>query len=270
MRHTHTRTHGRRPFATSSHRSLADEPESSIFIEYDSTVRFDRPDCIPRLLILSKRLKSLAMFKMPGNISGRPRGHERPQPSGVASTPAAASTPVAVSAQTSGSAPVAAAQLRLLPLSSAIAAIATRGGEDDDVALTTFELPLRDRFSLQRITVPCRGDACSHNECFDLQSYDERNRGKRASLCPICSVELPRRHLHIDELVLRLLAVDDGDTATLTTDGFRLVAADAAADKVVDVCCAPHTHSPSPSHALSLSHSLFLSHWMAALPCISL
>ena len=132
----------------------------------------------------------------------------------------------------------AAKQVPLLSFDAAIAALASRG-QDDEIEAAQFELPLHDRYTLQRLQVPCRGNRCLHNECFELSSYASRNRNTSHPLCPICSIELPASELHIDELVLRLLVADDAGeaTVTLTPDGHWIVAvpADAPAN-FVDLC----------------------------------
>ena len=75
---------------------------------------------------------------------------------------------------------------------AALAALRERDKGDDMVA--SFGLRLVDRYSCQRITVPCRRDRCLHHECFDLNSYVAQNRGELLARCPVSiSTTMPPR-----------------------------------------------------------------------------
>jgi hypothetical protein len=68
------------PNVAAPHLSLAAEPESSIFIEYDTDDwALTSAGWPSRLVRLSKKLKSLSKFVGPGKITGRPQSaHEQP------------------------------------------------------------------------------------------------------------------------------------------------------------------------------------------------
>ena len=109
-------------------------------------------------------------------------------------------------------------RVRTLGFTAALAALRERDKGDDMV--TSFGLRLVDRYSCQRITVPCRGDRCLHHECFDLNSYVAQNRGELLARCPVCSQPTQAKELHLDELVVRLLSAEpDQEVVTIGADG---------------------------------------------------
>ena len=64
------------------------------------------------------------------------------------------------------------------------------GGDDDDVIHTTSTLlSVKDSVSWMVMTLPARGSACLHAQCFELMSFlqlHSRTSFKRWE-CPICS-----------------------------------------------------------------------------------
>ena len=129
--------------------------------------------------------------------------------------------------------------IKTLGFDDAVRALSSRGRDgDDDCRVASFELLLRDRYSLQRILTPCRGDTCEHDECFDLASYAALNARASEPLCPVCSRGLPPARVHVDEMVVRLLAAAPGAPAVeLARDGrWRAVGeADPSGAEAVDV-----------------------------------
>ena len=74
------------------------------------------------------------------------------------------------------------------------------------LASHAWTLELNDQHTQKHIRVPVRGDECEHNECFELAAYQQSNNYREVSLCPICAKPTSAASLHLDELVLRLVA----------------------------------------------------------------
>jgi hypothetical protein len=101
--------------------------------------------------------------------------------------------------------------VKLLPFAEAVKRLTDPVGTDDDFAIESEQVPLRDSMTLRRLEHPCRGDTCTHAECFELQSYvasfcESFKASQQAEpRCPVCSKLLPPESLHTDELFWRIL-----------------------------------------------------------------
>lgn len=66
----------------------------------------------------------------------------------------------------------------------------SHAGDDDDdlmVLTTEIEVSLRCPLSFERISIPAKGRACKHFQCFDLQAYLEFSRQQNVWCCPCCA-----------------------------------------------------------------------------------
>nr|XP_050034257.1 E3 SUMO-protein ligase PIAS2-like [Dermacentor andersoni] len=81
----------------------------------------------------------------------------------------------------------------------------------DDVAVTSFRVPLTCPLSRARMSVPCRGRACKHLECFDASNYLQINERRPAWTCPLCGQQAAFSSLVVDQLFVRIVAEAPGD-----------------------------------------------------------
>ena len=100
-------------------------------------------------------------------------------------------------------------RIPLLTFADSLEAIRQRTSDIID----SFELSLIDSYSMKRQKTPLRGFVCTHNDTFDLTTYNAHNYGKINFECPVCFEPTPTSALRHDELVLRLLsAMPNSDT----------------------------------------------------------
>ena len=99
------------------------------------------------------------------------------------------------------------ANVKVLTFNDALVALSSRGIDPNDEAegivqvIGAETLSLIDRVLLRRLRVPCRGDKCSHAECFDLEAYCHgmAQTGDADPRCPVfvlppCYVQLMEEH----------------------------------------------------------------------------
>eukprot|EP00039_Didymoeca_costata_P030814 m.31490 g.31490 ORF g.31490 m.31490 type:complete len:383 (+) comp8324_c0_seq1:312-1460(+) len=93
--------------------------------------------------------------------------------------------------------------LKVLRLQEAISQLEVRGS-CGGVILNSFDVALYDKLTHAALDIPCRGENCTHNECFNLDTYKLYNKDRYPHKCPLCPEELPSHKVYMDELFLRL------------------------------------------------------------------
>eukprot|EP00039_Didymoeca_costata_P024431 m.10249 g.10249 ORF g.10249 m.10249 type:complete len:564 (+) comp4232_c0_seq1:314-2005(+) len=77
--------------------------------------------------------------------------------------------------------------------------------QDSDVSVGKTFITLQCPLSQSRITTPCRGEDCSHLQCFDALFFLQMNLRKPSWVCPICNRKAHFDSLRIDELFAEIL-----------------------------------------------------------------
>jgi len=82
-------------------------------------------------------------------------------------------------------------------------------------------MSLKDPISTLRINTPCRSTLCSHNQCFDGESFLQLQEQAPTWTCPICNKIISFEALAVDEYVQEILdKVSKGtDQVTVEPDG---------------------------------------------------
>ncbi|KAF2733489.1 E3 SUMO-protein ligase PIAS1 [Polyplosphaeria fusca] len=76
---------------------------------------------------------------------------------------------------------------------------------DPDIVVDSINLSLKDPISTLRITVPCRSTICSHNQCFDAESFLQLQEQAPTWQCPICNKTVSFEGLAVDQYVQDIL-----------------------------------------------------------------
>ena len=76
-----------------------------------------------------------------------------------------------------------------------------RALDPDEIVATSQILSLKCPVSWSRLSLPCRGMACTHLQCFDASSYLRLQQQGPQWLCPICDKSVPFDQLAVDEYV---------------------------------------------------------------------
>src|SRR5690242_10495186 len=58
---------------------------------------------------------------------------------------------------------------------------------DPDIEVGSSVMSLKDPISTLRISIPCRSTICTHNQCFDAESFLQLQEQAPTWICPICS-----------------------------------------------------------------------------------
>ena len=85
-----------------------------------------------------------------------------------------------------------------IPAEAVVTEISNKAN-DPDVVATSQVLSLKCPLSYMRLSKPCRGSSCSHNQCFDAISYLQLQEQGPQWLCPICNKSVPFNQLAVDE-----------------------------------------------------------------------
>lgn len=76
---------------------------------------------------------------------------------------------------------------------------------DPDIEATSINMSLKDPISMLRMTIPCRSNVCTHNQCFDAFTFLDMQQQGPTWTCPICSKPVQYEGLSIDEYVQEIL-----------------------------------------------------------------
>ncbi|KAH6622013.1 E3 SUMO-protein ligase PIAS1 [Boeremia exigua] len=91
---------------------------------------------------------------------------------------------------------------------------------DPDIEVGSSVMSLKDPISTLRINIPCRAGVCTHNQCFDAESFLQLQEQAPTWICPICSKTVHFNGLAVDEYVKEILAqVRNADQVTISPTG---------------------------------------------------
>lgn len=91
---------------------------------------------------------------------------------------------------------------------------------DPDIEVGSSVMSLKDPISTLRITVPIRSTVCTHNQCFDAESFLQLQEQAPTWTCPICNKALTYEALAVDQYVEEILdKVRNADQVTIQPDG---------------------------------------------------
>lgn len=91
---------------------------------------------------------------------------------------------------------------------------------DPDIEVGSSVMSLKDPISTLRINIPCRSTVCTHNQCFDAESFLQLQEQAPTWICPICSKTVHFNGLAVDQYVEEILAkVKSADQVTISPTG---------------------------------------------------
>ncbi|KAF2715174.1 zf-MIZ-domain-containing protein [Pleomassaria siparia CBS 279.74] len=92
---------------------------------------------------------------------------------------------------------------------------------DPDIVVGSSIMSLKDPVSTLRISIPVRSTLCTHNQCFDAESFLQLQEQAPTWQCPICNKTISFDGLAVDEYFKEILdSVPKGtDQVTVEPDG---------------------------------------------------
>lgn len=91
---------------------------------------------------------------------------------------------------------------------------------DPDIEVGSSVMSLKDPISTLRISVPCRSTLCTHNQCFDAESFLQLQEQAPTWTCPICNKVISYEALAVDQYVEEILGnVRNADQVTIQPNG---------------------------------------------------
>ncbi|KAF1957550.1 hypothetical protein CC80DRAFT_46995 [Byssothecium circinans] len=92
---------------------------------------------------------------------------------------------------------------------------------DPDIVVESSVMSLKDPISTLKMTTPCRSTICTHNRCFDAESFLQLQEQAPTWQCPICNKAISYEALAVDEYVQEILqkVSRDTDQVTIEPDG---------------------------------------------------
>jgi E3 SUMO-protein ligase PIAS1 len=91
---------------------------------------------------------------------------------------------------------------------------------DPDIEVGSSVMSLKDPISTLRINVPCRSTVCTHNQCFDAESFLQLQEQAPTWTCPICNKVISYEALAVDQYVEEILGkVRNADQVTIQPNG---------------------------------------------------
>ncbi|KAJ4366889.1 E3 SUMO-protein ligase pli1 [Neocucurbitaria cava] len=76
---------------------------------------------------------------------------------------------------------------------------------DPDIEVGSSVMSLKDPISTLRINTPCRSTVCTHNQCFDAESFLQLQEQAPTWTCPICNKTISYEGLAVDQYVEEIL-----------------------------------------------------------------
>ncbi|KAF1939320.1 E3 SUMO-protein ligase PIAS1 [Clathrospora elynae] len=76
---------------------------------------------------------------------------------------------------------------------------------DPDIEVGSSVMSLKDPISTLRINTPCRSTVCTHNQCFDAESFLQLQEQAPTWTCPICNKIISYEGLAVDQYVEEIL-----------------------------------------------------------------
>lgn len=81
-------------------------------------------------------------------------------------------------------------------------------------------MSLKDPISTLRIVTPCRSTVCTHNQCFDAESFLQLQEQAPTWTCPICNKTISFEALAVDQYVQDILSkARNADQVTIQPNG---------------------------------------------------
>ncbi|USP78704.1 uncharacterized protein yc1106_05978 [Curvularia clavata] len=77
---------------------------------------------------------------------------------------------------------------------------------DPDIEVGSSVMSLKDPISTLRIVTPCRSTVCTHNQCFDADSFLQLQEQAPTWTCPICNKTVSFEALAVDQYVQDILS----------------------------------------------------------------
>jgi len=91
---------------------------------------------------------------------------------------------------------------------------------DPDIEVGSSVMSLKDPISTLRIVTPCRSTVCTHNQCFDADSFLQLQEQAPTWTCPICSKTISYEALAVDQYVEEILSkARNTDQVTIQPSG---------------------------------------------------
>jgi E3 SUMO-protein ligase PIAS1 len=108
-----------------------------------------------------------------------------------------------------------------------------KNANDPDIEVGRTAMSLKDPISTLKINTPCRSTVCSHNRCFDGESFLQLQEQAPTWTCPICNKTISFEALAVDEYVQDILqnVPKSTDQVTVEPDGQWHVEKEAPAAK---------------------------------------
>jgi E3 SUMO-protein ligase PIAS1 len=95
-----------------------------------------------------------------------------------------------------------------------------RIANDPDIEVGSSVMSLKDPISTVRIKTPCRSMICTHNQCFDAESFLQLQEQAPTWICPICNKTVSYEGLAVDQYVEEILSkVRNADQVTIQANG---------------------------------------------------
>jgi E3 SUMO-protein ligase PIAS1 len=96
----------------------------------------------------------------------------------------------------------------------------SKKANDPDIEFGSSVMSLKDPISTLRIKTPCRSMICTHNQCFDAESFLLLQEQAPTWTCPICSKIISFNGLAVDQYVQEILSkVKNADQVTIEASG---------------------------------------------------
>jgi E3 SUMO-protein ligase PIAS1 len=91
---------------------------------------------------------------------------------------------------------------------------------DPDIEVGSSVMSLKDPISTLRIVTPCRSTVCTHNQCFDADSFLQLQEQAPTWICPICNKTISFEALAVDQYVQDILNnAHNTDQVTIQPNG---------------------------------------------------
>jgi E3 SUMO-protein ligase PIAS1 len=91
---------------------------------------------------------------------------------------------------------------------------------DPDIEVGSSVMSLKDPISTLRIATPVRSTVCTHNQCFDAESFLQLQEQAPTWTCPICNKTISYEGLAVDQYVEEILSkVRNADQVTIQPNG---------------------------------------------------
>jgi E3 SUMO-protein ligase PIAS1 len=96
----------------------------------------------------------------------------------------------------------------------------SKKANDPDIEFGSSVMSLKDPISTLRIKTPCRSMICTHNQCFDAESFLMLQEQAPTWICPICNKTISFNGLAVDQYVQEILSkVKNVDQVTIEASG---------------------------------------------------